>query len=310
MGYTRPVDAPISASWQSHRNRNPPSSEPGTDYACAYGTPIRAAGTGTVVDRTTSTAGGTGRFITLDMDDGRRVRYLHLSQLFRSVGDRVGEGDHIAASGASGFGSDWGYGAHVHTTLWPGHYYDFPDTIDFELYVGPDAPPIPPSPPNRPEGEAIMYIRSINSGDFARAGYIYANDIGGHWRGVSNLEGEGYILPLASDSQLPYAEFHAGDIDLLFALNGLWEQNILAGDQTWSSGKQLIGLGSLTGRLMYPGRPDWSGQWHYPYNENPVPTPPASEPTATLSGPVWAIGGILGIIGLVEVIRLVVSLAL
>jgi hypothetical protein len=140
-GYQRPVDAPISASWQDHRNRNPPSSEPGTDYACAYGTPIAAAGEGVVVDYTHSTAGGTGRYLTIDLDDGRRVRYLHLAEVWLGVGVRVAQGQHVALSGASGWGSEWGYGAHVHTTLFPGRSYDFGNTLDFETYVEEDMTP-------------------------------------------------------------------------------------------------------------------------------------------------------------------------
>lgn len=139
MAYLRPAGAvPISSSWQDHKDRNPPSGEPGTDYACSYGTGILAADPGVVVDLSTSTAGGTGRYVTVDLDDSRRVRYLHLSQVWVYVGQRVSRGQTIAASGASGFGSDYGYGAHVHTTLFPGHSYDFGNTLDFARYTGED----------------------------------------------------------------------------------------------------------------------------------------------------------------------------
>lgn len=137
-GYLRPCDAGISSSWADHKNRNPPSGEPGTDYACGYGTQILAAEDGTVVDYSRSTGGGTGRYLTIDLDDGRRVRYLHLSETWLEVGARVGRGWHVATSGASAWGSDWGVGAHVHTTLFPGHSYDFGNTLDFEAHAGSD----------------------------------------------------------------------------------------------------------------------------------------------------------------------------
>ena len=99
-------------------------------------------------------ASATGRYITLDLDDGRRVRYLHLSRYANAFGgSRVGRGQIIAYSGASGYGSEY-FGAtgtagipantggpHVHVTLWAGHYYRFgryplEPTLDFERYVG------------------------------------------------------------------------------------------------------------------------------------------------------------------------------
>lgn len=45
-------------------------------------------------------------------------RYLHLSVIQVGVGQRVFQGQQIAISGASGFGSNNGYGAHLHLALW------------------------------------------------------------------------------------------------------------------------------------------------------------------------------------------------
>ena len=133
-----PTDS-VSCSWQCHRDRNPPSTEPGTDYACGYGSTIVAVGNGTVVDRKTDNGSATGRFVTIDLDDGRRTRSLHMSSISVNVGQRVSQGQVIGKSGASGYGNDWYYGPHVHQTLWNGHAYSFCSTctIDFALYVGP-----------------------------------------------------------------------------------------------------------------------------------------------------------------------------
>src|ERR671912_423754 len=117
MGYTAPHgDCYVSADWYNHCcQRNPPSTEPGTDYACAYGSQVKAAGKGRISDLKSSASNATGRYVTIDLDDGRRVRYLHLSAIYVSVGNRVSAGSIVAASGASGYGSDWYYGSHDHT---------------------------------------------------------------------------------------------------------------------------------------------------------------------------------------------------
>jgi murein DD-endopeptidase MepM/ murein hydrolase activator NlpD len=139
MPYALPTDTDyVSCSWQCHRDRPTPSSEPGTDYACGYGSPIFAPENGTVVDVNHSNGGGTGRYCAIDMDDGRRARALHMSEIWVSNGQRVGRGQQIGLSGASGYGDDWYYGPHLHQTLWDGHYYSFCSscTIDFAPFVG------------------------------------------------------------------------------------------------------------------------------------------------------------------------------
>ncbi|QYC53808.1 endolysin [Microbacterium phage EugeneKrabs] len=140
-GYLRPTTTPtVSCSWQCHRDRPTPSTEPGTDFACAYGSQLVAPEDGVVVDLKTSTSGGTGRYVTIDLDDGQRVRLLHLKSVNVRNGQRVVRGQIIAYSGASGFGKEWGYGAHVHVTLWATHSYTFGRnaTIDFFKQMGAD----------------------------------------------------------------------------------------------------------------------------------------------------------------------------
>lgn len=145
MGYALPTNTDyVSSSWDDHRRRNPPSSEPGTDYGCAYGSPLYAPDNGRVVDLKHTNSNATGRYVTIDMDDGRRTRSLHLSEIWVSVGDRVARGQQIGKTGASAYGSDWGVGAHVHQTLWAGWYYAFGKdaTIDFARYVGGGSGPV------------------------------------------------------------------------------------------------------------------------------------------------------------------------
>jgi murein DD-endopeptidase MepM/ murein hydrolase activator NlpD len=165
MGYHLPTNTSyVSDSWQGHINRNPPSTEPGTDYGSGSGSPLYAVGNGRVFEVKTTSSGAMGRFIAIDLDDGRRTRSLHLSAISVSAGQRVSRGAVIGRTGASAYGSDWGVGAHVHQTLWPGWYYKFgccpPYTIDFAKYVGNE--PVPPKPPDPVEDD-----------EMANTGYSY-----------------------------------------------------------------------------------------------------------------------------------------
>lgn len=114
---------------------------------CAIGTPVLAIGAGRIADTGDSIGPATGRFVTIDLDDGRRARFLHLSRRTVKVGDRVTRGQVFAYSGATGYGEeDWSWnvaetgGAHVHMTLWPSHRYVFGSTgtLDPELYFDPE----------------------------------------------------------------------------------------------------------------------------------------------------------------------------
>lgn len=120
------------ASWKTHTNRGTPSTEPGVDWYCPRFTPLYAAAAGRVVDVYDGIGPATGRFIAIDLADGRRVRYLHLESRLVSVGDWVEWGQHIGYTGATGYGErDWSWnvaetgGAHVHQTIFPGHAYVF-----------------------------------------------------------------------------------------------------------------------------------------------------------------------------------------
>ncbi|MGA4731217.1 M23 family metallopeptidase [Micromonospora taraxaci] len=145
--YLRPCgNVRISSSWQDHRNRTPPSGEPGTDYAVGTGTPVQAAANGTVRYVKTDTSTATGRVVGMAHDDGNYTRHLHLSSITVSTGQRVSRGQTIAYSGASANGSNSGVGPHVHTSLWlnTGSPTNFRATVDFETYVGDVTNPNPP----------------------------------------------------------------------------------------------------------------------------------------------------------------------
>lgn len=80
----------------------------GTDYAADYGTPVLAAGDGTVVQAGRS--GGYGNLIELRHANGITTRYGHLSAILVSPGTRVSQGQVIGRVGSTGLST----GPHLH----------------------------------------------------------------------------------------------------------------------------------------------------------------------------------------------------
>ncbi|MFL0411071.1 M23 family metallopeptidase [Microbacterium paludicola] len=128
-GYIYPVDLSrwnVTDDYADHVARG--SQEPGVDWATSWGTPVWAPGDGTIVDVKPTNSDATGRYVTLVTDAGDWYRFLHLSSFPVSVGQTVNQGDVIAYSGGSGFGSDAGYALHLHVSFkrgytgagWPG----------------------------------------------------------------------------------------------------------------------------------------------------------------------------------------------
>ena len=140
--YLPPCNAKITDDYQGHKRRG--SKEPGTDYGCAYGTPLVAPFGGIVSVVDNNNGGAEGRRVSIDLDDGQRVSFLHCSKIIVSVGQRVNKGQHVANSGASGFGKDWYYGPHVHVSLWPRPGMAYSQTIDFEPFTVNVPDPKPP----------------------------------------------------------------------------------------------------------------------------------------------------------------------
>ncbi|MBS0234981.1 MAG: M23 family metallopeptidase [Proteobacteria bacterium] len=81
----------------------------GVDWACAYGTPIVAAGNGTIEEE--GHKGYYGNYIRIRHANGYQTAYGHMSRFGKfHVGDKVRQGDIIGFVGSTGLSS----GPHVH----------------------------------------------------------------------------------------------------------------------------------------------------------------------------------------------------
>lgn len=183
--YVLPVGVRPMSSWSSHQRRVPKSTEPGTDFYCPIGTPVKAPEAGRIYAVGDSITPASGRWVGIDFDDGRRFRVLHLQRRTVSPGQRVSRSQIIGYSGASGYGKeDWSNdpntgGAHVHVTLWPTQSMLFgyrtidgksvPYTIDFYVHAalgdtaGGGSTPFDPEEDDDMSAAAEQMIQQIHS---------------------------------------------------------------------------------------------------------------------------------------------------
>lgn len=165
MTYLVPTSAPVSDTFAGHVKRR--SKEPGTDYACAYGTPLVAPADGVISVVDNNPGGAEGRRLSIDLADGRRVSFIHLSRIYGKVGDRVYGGHFVCESGASGFGDDWYYDPHVHVSLWDRPGMAYADTTDFEPFTKPSGGNVSPA---KQKDEDMDFFNLQGQGGSHRAG--------------------------------------------------------------------------------------------------------------------------------------------
>ncbi len=80
----------------------------GIDIAVSYGTPIRAAASGTVIHA--GWLGGYGNLVVLDHGNGLATAYAHASAILVGVGQQVSQGETVSLVGSTGNSS----GPHLH----------------------------------------------------------------------------------------------------------------------------------------------------------------------------------------------------
>jgi murein DD-endopeptidase MepM/ murein hydrolase activator NlpD len=182
--WIRSVEGRITSSYQDHKNRTPSSRNPGTDYAVATGTPVKAIGDGTITGIVETFRGAGGRMIFQSFAGGYNADYLHLSRIDVKPGQEVKQGQVIGLSGGSGLGSETGYGAHLHLSIRRGGSPTMGvGNVDFETLVGtapaPAAPakvsatpkPVKAKAPAKPKAKAKTYtvVKGDNLTKIAKA---------------------------------------------------------------------------------------------------------------------------------------------
>ncbi|MDQ6916151.1 MAG: peptidoglycan DD-metalloendopeptidase family protein [Actinomycetota bacterium] len=101
-----PVNGPITSPFCERRAWE--ACHPGIDIGVGSGTPIHAAGSGTVA--LAGPAGGYGNYTCVNHGGGISTCYAHQSAIYVSVGQNVSQGQVIGASGCTGMC----FGAHLH----------------------------------------------------------------------------------------------------------------------------------------------------------------------------------------------------
>lgn len=107
-GFGWPTVGPISQYFSAYHR--------GVDIAPPYGTPVRAAASGVVVQAGGGWNGGYGTMVVIDHGNGYRTLYAHLSRLDVSVGQTVEQGEVIGAVGTTGIVT----GPHLHFEVYRG----------------------------------------------------------------------------------------------------------------------------------------------------------------------------------------------
>lgn len=113
----RPVNGPITSPYGYRINpvMGYYGLHDGDDFGAACGTPIWAAGNGTVMSQYYSSVWGNRLYLNLGLINGKNVTviYNHLSAYRSHVGERVARGQVVGLIGTTG----WSTGCHTHMTV-------------------------------------------------------------------------------------------------------------------------------------------------------------------------------------------------
>ncbi len=109
-GWVRPVSGPITSRYGARKapTKGASTMHDGIDFGVPVGTPVHAAGSGTVTKA--GRFGGYGNYVRLSHPGGYASFYGHLDSISTAVGRRVGKGATIARSGNTGTST----GPHLH----------------------------------------------------------------------------------------------------------------------------------------------------------------------------------------------------
>jgi murein DD-endopeptidase MepM/ murein hydrolase activator NlpD len=114
-GYIWPFSGNISSPFGEYRGGNSYHLAIDIDAFGRYGAPVVAAASGTVV-LVANLDWGLGTHIVIRHADGSETVYAHLSAVYVSQGQAVGQGAQIGAIGCTGYCT----GPHLHFEMWIG----------------------------------------------------------------------------------------------------------------------------------------------------------------------------------------------
>lgn len=110
LGLKFPVDANPGQPYKG-------SKHPGVDFPVPEGTPVYSPVNGVVEVATSHPAAGI--YVNINTTDGGKQRFLHLSKVTVTPGQRIKAGDLIGLSGNTGRST----GPHLHWEVWTGNSY-------------------------------------------------------------------------------------------------------------------------------------------------------------------------------------------
>ena len=111
QGFIWPVNGPVVSPFGPREINGGYENHPGIDIAVPTGTPIRAAGDGTVIlEQSEAESGGYGNYTCIDHGGGISTCYAHQESFAVSVGDHVQQGQVIGYSDCTGYC----FGPHLH----------------------------------------------------------------------------------------------------------------------------------------------------------------------------------------------------
>ncbi|MGP3979264.1 peptidoglycan DD-metalloendopeptidase family protein [Streptomyces sp. 8N114] len=116
-GWTRPVEGALGTPYHQRGGAWSSGMHTGIDFTVPTGTPVKAAGPGTV--QTAGQGGAYGNQVVIRHQDGTYSQYAHLSKISVSAGKHVKGGQKIGLSGNTGNTS----GPHLHFEIRTGPEY-------------------------------------------------------------------------------------------------------------------------------------------------------------------------------------------
>ncbi|WP_426624651.1 M23 family metallopeptidase [Leifsonia sp. McL0607] len=212
------VSRTVSDSFAAHVSRQPPSSNPGTDYVVPVGTSVQAVRAGTVT--MSAWWGDGGNTVRIDHGGGIVTEYLHNSALLVSAGQRVQQGETIALSGNTGSST----GPHLHIVLRING-----TNVDFEKYVGDTTA--------SPAGGTLTYAAVLATGGTA----IAKGELNSAWTTLTGSVDQIAVAAMAGGPVIAVRTTN-GTVLTKSGYNGAWTTQVTGARSVALTGDETTGV--------------------------------------------------------------------